>query len=251
MNRILTVTVVLASFFSGGVAAVAADLGVPSPAPERRCGGGPFQGIYAGVHAGGVNYTANRTDADAFLGGGIFLSPATYSTTSASALLGGQAGYNFQCQNAVVGIEVDGSWTNAIGTFRAFPDFGAPLSTVTSKLNSFDTVRARAGIVAADMLLFYMTGGIAVAHTNTTWSVSFPGLTDAATFSEWNFGWTAGFGVEWALSERLSLRSEVLYANFPDRNLTFNSLFIGPATVTHSDSMWIARFGANIRLTKD
>jgi outer membrane immunogenic protein len=252
MNRLIAATIAVVALASGG--ATAADLEFKAPRENERCGGGPFQGIYLGIHGGGVNYTANRSDQDAFLTGGDFAS--TVTTVVNSGVIGGQAGYNYQCRNAVFGIEVDGSWTQASGKFRLFPNFGPPESTVTSQLDGVITARARAGVVAADSLLVYVTGGIAAVHTNTTWSVVFPGVgpgnSDIVSFKEWNWGWVAGFGAEWAFSERISVRSEVLYVGLANRDLTATSLFAGgPVTFTHSDSIWIARVGANIRLTKD
>ena len=59
----------------------------------------------------------------------------------------------------------------------------------------------------------------------------------------------AGFGVEWALSDRVSIRSEVLYVDFLDHSKRF--LLAAPttfATFTESDSAWISRIGLNVKL---
>jgi opacity protein-like surface antigen len=86
------------------------------------------------------------------------------------------------------------------------------------------------------MLMIYVTGGVAAVQTRTTWAVSFPfpGGDESFQFKEWNWGWVAGFGVEWAATDRLSLRSEVLYVGLGDRDYTFNSALFGfgPANVT-------------------
>jgi opacity protein-like surface antigen len=71
----------------------------------------------------------------------------------------------------------------------------------------------------------------------------------AFDFSEWRWGLAAGFGAEWAWSDRVSIRSEVLYVDFVDRERRV--LFAPPATFanfTDSDSMWISRIGINVRL---
>jgi outer membrane immunogenic protein len=253
MNKLLLTAITMGLLTAGDIAN-AADV-APMRIKDGGCGG-RFQGIYIGGHAGGVNYTANRTDNDSFLGAGGFPTLGTFVTTSSNALAGAQGGYNVQCRNAVFGFEADGSWTQATGKFRAFPNFGPPESTVTSRLDTIATARARAGIVAADSLLLYVTGGLGAAQTRTTWSVVFPGGgpgdSDIATIKEWNWGWVAGFGAEWAWTDRVSLRAEALYLGLPDRSSTFTSLFAnGPVTVTHSDSMWVARAGINFRLTRD
>jgi hypothetical protein len=53
-----------------------------------------------------------------------------------------------------------------------------------------------------------------------------------------------------ALTERLTLRSEVMYANFPDREYRQFIIPVAPPGVapffsnfTHSDSMWISKIG--------
>jgi hypothetical protein len=59
-----------------------------------------------------------------------------------------------------------------------------------------------------------------------------------------------------ALTDRLTLRSEVMYANFPDREYR---QFIVPvpapgvapffSNFTHRDSMWISKIGLNYQFT--
>jgi outer membrane immunogenic protein len=106
------------------------------------------------------------------------------------------------------------------------------------------TGRVRAG-AALDNLLLYVTGGVAAARINTTWK----DFDEVAQINEWRWGWVAGFGTEWAFTDRISLRSEVLYVDFVDRahRVPFNSGFINFAHFTHSDSAWIARVGLNVK----
>jgi outer membrane immunogenic protein len=105
------------------------------------------------------------------------------------------------------------------------------------------TGRARAG-VALDNLLLYVTGGVAAARINTTWVDQ--DQDEVAQIKEWRWGWVAGFGTEWAFTDRVSLRSEVLYVDFVDRGhrVPFDGTF---ANFTHSDSAWIARVGLNVK----
>jgi hypothetical protein len=58
MKKRLIAAVAAASLWSGF--AVAADLDLQTKVPHRGCGGGAFQGIFVGVHGGGVNHTATR-----------------------------------------------------------------------------------------------------------------------------------------------------------------------------------------------
>jgi hypothetical protein len=70
-------------------------------------------------------------------------------------------------------------------------------------------------------LLLYVTGGLAGARFRTTSDDLNGGATplDSHTFSEWHLGWVVGFGIEWAWSNNLTFKSEMLYANFADRKL--------------------------------
>ena len=82
-----------------------------------------------------------------------------------------------------------------------------------------------------------------------TSAINIPGVivaTNQASTDDWRFGLVAGFGAEWAWTDRISIRSEVLYVDFLDREYRF--LFAPPATFanfTESDSMWISRIGLN------
>jgi outer membrane immunogenic protein len=125
---------------------------------------------------------------------------------------------------------------------------------IRSQFDGLATARFRTGI-AVDNLLFYATGGIAGGHFKTTYTNQFfgiagqvPGFLFQSTIDEWRFGWVAGFGAEWAFSPNWSLRSEVLYVEFADREKRF--LFAPPTTFanfTESDSMWVSRVGLNYK----
>lgn len=239
----------LIALLSGG-AASAADLPVEYKAPVAACGVGAFQGWYVGLHGGSVSHTASRTDQDAFLNIAV-PAAATYTQTGSTGFGGAQIGFNYQCRNAVLGFELDGSWVNKDRTLRILPNFDPTLiSTLTNNLSKVVTGRARAGIVAADNLLVYVTGGFATAQIKTTYSVvdTFFGTVDQAQFNEWVWGWVAGFGAEWAFWDRFSLRAEGLYMQFPERDLVFTTPnFVTAANVTHADSVWMARLGVNIK----
>src|SRR3989442_357243 len=75
-----------------------------------------------------------------------------------------------------------------------------------------------------------LTGGAAAGHFKTTYASQFlgfpgffvsPGPLNSATNDEWRWGLVAGFGTEWAWTDRISIRSEVLYVDFVDRSKRF------------------------------
>jgi len=246
MKKILLAAVSLLGLAS---AAAAADLPMRGIAPVQNCAARQFQGAYIGINGGGVHWTANRTDQDE-----VLVDSATYVQKEWGWAIGGHAGYNWGTCNTIFGLEIDGNWVDADVTTRLIPNSEFFNINVHSRLDGLATARFRTGI-AVDNLLFYATGGIAGGHFKTTYTNQFfgiagqvPGFLFQAHTDEWRFGWVAGFGAEWAFSPNWSLRSEVLYVEFADREKRF--LFAPPTTFanfTESDSMWVGRVGLSYR----
>src|SRR5262249_28283067 len=67
------------------------------------------------------------------------------------------------------------------------------------------TARGRVGF-AADRLLPYVTGGLAVGNIRAT-------VPDLTGIDKTNTGWTAGGGLEFALSGNWTAKAEYLYVN--------------------------------------
>ena len=91
MKRLFLATIGVAALATG--TASAADMPMPYKAPPvaaARCAGQQWQGAHVGIHGGGVNYTANRTDLDAFLN-----TEATFVQKAWGGEVGGQLGYNW------------------------------------------------------------------------------------------------------------------------------------------------------------
>jgi outer membrane immunogenic protein len=228
--------------------AAAADLAVRMPARAiANCPAAWFDGAYVGVNGGGVLWNANRTDQD-----GVIVDTTTTVQKKGSGVVGGQVGYNWTRCNTLVGVEIDGDWSGARVTTQYFPNAIPPVNVnISSRFDGLVTGRVRAG-VALDNLLVYVTGGVAGGHFRTTWTNIAPAvpLFLQADISEWAWGFAAGFGVEWAWTDRLSVRGEALYLDFLDRERTalFPPLVPPTANFTHSDSMWLARVGINLKL---
>jgi outer membrane immunogenic protein len=113
-------------------------------------------------------------------------------------VLGGQVGMNWQWNNFVLGVEGDIGWADL------------------DDADSLQSARGRAGF-AFDRFLAYGTGG--------------------AAFNDFDdLGWVAGAGVEYAVSDALSVGVEYLHYDFDEAdadvirgrvNFKFNSLFGG------------------------
>lgn len=219
------------------------------------CPATQFQGGYAGIHGGGTSYTANRTDLDGYL---LFPAPVTVTSVAKSwgGMVGGQVGYNWTRCNALFGVELDGSWTSVEASTRLVNVPGV-LADITSRVHGVGTARGRAGVVV-DNLLLYVTGGIATARIETTWTSNFLGIIDppeALRKSTWRYGWVGGFGAEWAVTDRLSVRSEALYIDLGERDYMLESPILGPVVgqqfnFKNSDTIWSARVGVNYKFGK-
>ncbi len=141
--------------------------------------------------------------------------------------IGGQAGYNYEFANHLVaGLETDLQWGGAktrgdaaFGDFQ--PGFAQGLvGSIRYGLDWHGSTRLRLGYAMGNGVLTYVTGGLAYGELNgrVSWTSGnnfFPlvGLVDGQA-SGVKLGWTAGFGGEYPINDRLSLRSEFLYARY-------------------------------------
>jgi outer membrane immunogenic protein len=250
MKRSFVLGAVLTSVLAGS--AMAADMPTKSPVYRPACA--QFGGFYAGGQVGAAYYKHGFNDLDAFgssqIDGDL---PHSALDTDHGWLAGAQAGYNWQRNCTVFGIEADWAWTNAnASSFHT--DGSGPNGdsmTVTSKLRWFGTARVRTGIVV-DNLLLYVTGGLAYANfkRDLTFFEDNDPTTEVFSRSRTRLGWTAGVGTEWAINANWSLKSEFLYMQFEKDEVSQTSAVIFPGTTTrfqHDDSVWVSRIGLNYR----
>lgn len=239
MKKLLLTTFAIAALTAGS--ASAADIAVKSAVargPAFACAAHQFQGINIGIHGGSVYHDARRNDLDGFL-----TDNAGWTQQRWGGHFGGQLGYNFTTCSTVWGVEIDGSWVFGTRNFLADNPNGGDTGGITTRTDALVTARVRSGL-ALDSLLLYVTGGFAAANFRTTWA-DLP-ATGSVEFREWRWGWTAGFGTEWAWTRNISLKSEVLYLGFTDRD---RSATFGATTYRfrHNDGVWVSRIGLNYR----
>jgi outer membrane immunogenic protein len=250
MKKLLLATTAIV-MLSAGAPAIAADMAVKAMRPlAPPCAAAKFAGGYVGINGGGVVWTANRTDQDE-----VLVDTASYVQKKSGGVIGGQIGYNWASCNTMFGVELDGDWSNTKVTTQLIPNAQLFNINIASRFDSLYTGRVRTGIVM-DNLLLYITGGVAAAHFRTVYTNQFlglpafgiPGFIAQADNNQTRWGLVAGFGAEWAWTPNWSVRTEILYADFPERERRF--LFAPPTTFanfTESDSMWITRIGVNYR----
>ena len=247
---------------------LAADLPpplLPAPVPKALPSlnwSGPYIGIGAGGRANAVD--ANVTSADVGtpptpiplppVSGGTSFALAFWQQNQSAmqyldhiAIRGSiYAGWNFQVAPAwVVGVEADFGLAHEKAVFHGSPyptnlQFGTPTSIPfgASPNDTFGvrstwdaSLRLRGGWLATPSILFYLTGGLAVAHLDATSTCSitptaavsncapgnyFGGTLGPAviTHSGTKLGWTAGLGVDMWLWSNWMVRMHYRYADF-------------------------------------
>jgi outer membrane immunogenic protein len=192
----------------------------PAPTPPPPVPVFTWNGLYVGGQIGyawghdPVSWSGISNDDE--------LATGTFSQTPQGVIGGGHVGYNLQYnQWLVLGVEgsVDGTSLSHSLEMPVNDVFGDTpgIITATDKGNVQGSVRGRIGI-AFDRALIYGTGGIAFASFNTTivdttgFFTGAPGTN--ATFSNTRAGWTAGGGIEYAVTDNWWVRAEYRYSNF-------------------------------------
>jgi len=200
-------------------AAYAADLPAAAPYTKAPAIVAPVNN-WTGFYIGAMGGYGTESGSDAIKGG----------------FAGGTLGYNWQFGQFVTGIEADGAWAD-ISNSVTQPFAGIPV-TATAKIDALGTVRGRFGY-AFDQVLFYGTGGLAVADTKL--SASVPGLT--VSDSRTQTGWTAGAGIEWMFIPRWSLKAEYLFRSFGSEN--FFAGLVPPGVPTGTVNINSGQVGIN------
>ncbi len=178
--------------------AQAADLQIPAapvvPTPTSSWDG-PYIGVFAGYTAG----TITATDP--------FLSPETNSVYYNGWQLGVQGGYNFHITGDIVGgFGADIAWSNASG------------SDSNSYATSLDWTGSVTGKLGVDVgnLVPYLVGGVAITNASLT-DGAVPPVTDSQT----HVGYTAGAGLEYAISDNISADVEYRYTDYGTSSNTY------------------------------
>lgn len=157
-----------------------------------------WTGFYIGAQAG---YLWGQSD-HSFSNG----APSD-SSDPKGAVYGAHIGYNHQFNTIVVGLEADAEKTGADGSFN---NTTGGTSSGSADINWLASVRGRLGY-AIDDFLPYVTGGAAWAGYDFGGG---PAGGPCCGYSETIVGWTAGGGLEYAISTRFSARLEYRYTDF-------------------------------------
>ena len=128
-----------------------------------------------------------------------------------------QVGYSWQFGATVFGVEADLSATSlrarqqVVGSAIGFTG----TTSASNRLDALGTIRGRAGIAVGDTLVFG-TGGLAVSQVDLRGSIAVTGGGPGnpiyvGSRSLLQAGFVVGGGVEYAISQRVLLRTEFLH----------------------------------------
>lgn len=198
-------------------AAQAADAVAPDIAPVAPLEGSAPIYIWSGAYAGAfIGYSAQKFDQSngaSFDGDGV--------------VGGAYAGYNWQNDRIVYGVEADigASGVEAGGFDRAA---GLPLDTET---NVFGSLRGRVG-VAVDPFMVFGTAGAAVSDQ----TLKLGPAEDTNT----HLGYTVGAGVEAKITDTIDTRLEYRYSDFGSKTYDLGTATTSSGFDEHSVRAGIA-----------
>lgn len=200
MNRILLLLAGSLSAFAA-TSALAADLPVPGGPPAAAVYGPPppvyrWGGIYVGINGGYGFGNSNWT-----VPGG-----STGNFKLNGGLVGGTLGGNMQLGQFVYGLEGDWDWSGITGSVGNLPVCAGVACTFQTSNEWLGTARGRVGY-AFNNILLYGTGGAAFGDIKAAFS---PGIASSDSIE---FGWTAGAGVEFGLTDHITAKAEYLFVD--------------------------------------
>lgn len=270
MNRFL---LAVASVVMGTASVQAADLAAhytkaPAMAPATS-----WTGFYVGANVGGQWGSGDPSTSTIVIPGGYFdpssipaINAVGAQSVNGSSVTGGfSAGYNWQVNHAVLGLEGDinyfGFKGSAVGT-GSYPCCAPDTFTVNSSVSAdwLATIRGRLGFLAAPAWLIYGTGGAAIAEVKGNFNfsdTSLAAMTESATIRDTRLGWTAGVGTEYAFGGGWSLKAEYLHVDLGRASATSTNLVRSTDAMQFSSNVYthsvdlksnIVRVGVNYKL---
>jgi len=192
-----------------------------------------WTGFYIGINGG---YGGDRMDYGSPIG--------STKVTSSGFLGGGQIGYNWQFPTSqfVLGAEVDFQGSSIRASTESFGVGGATAGLGT-KLEWFGTARGRIGY-AFGQFMPYVTGGFAYGRlTDYAYASGVGGGSFSAGGT--HTGWTAGAGLEYAITKNLTFKTEYDYMQLGRTAYTTSFQNITGFTTGTKPTVHMVRAGLN------
>jgi outer membrane immunogenic protein len=257
MKKLLLVGACVAAWVGSAAAADMALLKAPAAPPPAVS----WTGCYGGINGGGVGATSKDTWTNIgpnFAAGASVVLPAAANGTVSDGyfIVGGQLGCNYQTGFVVWGAVGDINYTGLKTTFTTTSlgnTNGGPPTIVPGNISeTFDsrwlsTIRGRLGLPYGNTVMFYGTGGVAIANVGFSDQLCFPTAgvptCNTASSSSTRVGYAAGGGIEFIIAPKWTVNAEYLFVNLgsvsnssaavitatgaaiPGTNITFNRNF--------------------------
>jgi len=209
MRKILLATSALV--LSGG-AALAADLPTYEPAPAAPVAAPTYDwtGGYVGLQTG-WSWANVETD---YNFGPVAGPTGSFDVDSDGWTLGARAGWDYQWNWAVLGIQGDINWLDVDG------DGNGGTTTVVNGMEA-NWLASLTGRIGAGIDRFhpYVLGGVSYVDYEHNNSYAPAALADSD--DDGDFGWTLGAGLEVAVTDNISVTGEYRHYWFNDKNITY------------------------------
>jgi outer membrane immunogenic protein len=275
---IVAATLTVSALLGSGLAS-AADL--PLKAMLAPVPASTWTGFYIGGNAGvgWGNEASNLSINTPFIQNFSPILPGNFEKRVFGGIGGIEAGYNYQINSLVLGVEADLSYANIHGSVNANETFfpgpntlcqvGAICTTRVSyseqqSLKWLATLRGRVGFAATPSWLIYATGGWAVGGVDRSAVLTLDGQVTqggvttsnpvifSGASSQTQNGWIVGGGTEYMLTRNWTGKAEYLYFDLGSTALVGVNTFgrIPPGITTTSNMAFhgqIFRVGANYK----
>jgi outer membrane immunogenic protein len=201
-----------------------------------------WQGAYIGGHVGWGFGTDRWTDTFGDVAG---IAGSSLGMKTNGFIGGAQLGYNFQAGHWVYGVEGQFSWSAIKG------DESGSLPPATGTFDSRNrwlaSVTGRVGY-ALPRSLIYLKGG--AAWTDYSHDFLLNGVAGPLIFpgtSGTRSGWTIGGGIERAINDNWSFRTEYAFYDFGSEGYNTSHPLFGPARMNIEQQIHTVTFGVNYR----
>jgi outer membrane immunogenic protein len=239
MRKLSLLSAVVTAVLGFGGATQAADMPVKAP-PAPVVVPFTWTGFYVGGNIGAAWGHRDWTDVTR----GLALS----QTSDARFIGGGQAGFNYQFSNFVIGVEGDIDW---IARDKTSPSVLVPAVgtiAVNSTIPWIATAAARFGIAVDHWLLYGKAGGGWVGNNNFTVSNITTGTSIVAANTREASGFLGGIGIEYAITNNWTVKAEYDYLSLSRRSFIVpagSPFFVGDTFTGSGRSIQMAKIGFN------
>jgi outer membrane immunogenic protein len=222
MKKITLAIAALSMTFAGAASAadIAARPYTKAPPPPVEIYN--WTGFYIGGQVGGA-WSDYRWD-------NVTLTTEPVAHNASSIVGGGHAGFNWQFNQIVLGVEVEASAADLAGSSISVVN---PAVTYSSKVDWYATVVGRLGI-AFGRAMIYGTGGVAFTDIQTR---GVNAAIDSFAVSSQRTGWTAGVGLAYQITPNWIAGIDYKHLQFDKYSVTgITNTLAFPYTLTGIDT---------------